>query len=359
MRKNSKKFQKSLFLVLWLLPWAVWAGPVTVNVTNGTLQSWGADKELENKINSEFKVPDMSNFLKAMSNAQAIANKGQGVSYATEHSLFVLGGSAGLGASGSLSDATKSSGGLPQVGMGVVASGMVGFSFAQMPVPQLGFIDLKRLTLFANYFSYSNDSLVDSLTIKTSSFGLHLQYKLVEGKRLPLGLFSWGGLALTTGFESSNNTLNYKIGTSISTDVSVSGSNHQLTWTPDASSALSLESSAFTIPIEISTSVRLLYVLSLFGGLGVDINTGKTSIKANMTGTISSSGPFVNNSNVGNAALNITEEQGPNVGQLRFFVGPQLNLVPLKNTNLLSVYAQFNASTGGNYGAHAGARIAW
>jgi len=343
--------------LIFIVPSIVYAGPVTVTVTDPTLIAAGAGQYLTDKINSSFQIPAMGNFLTSMSNAQSLANKGQGVSYATEQSLFVVGinGGVGINNTGSSGFDFKGNGGLPGIGVGIQASGMVGISLSKLPLPSLGPIDLKRFTVFVNFFSYSNDSAIDSLTAKTNTFGLHLQYKLIDGKNLGgIGILNWGGVALTTGFDVSSNNLNYKIGQTISTPVSGS----TVTWTPNAASSLSLDSSVFTIPIEISTSVRVLYVLSLFGGVGVDINSGKTSIGANMDGIISSTGT-VTNANAGNAQLNINESSRPSVGQARFFIGPQLNLVPLKNTNVLSLYAQLNIATGGNYGAHAGVRIAW
>ncbi len=347
------KINKILFASLASIS-MIWSGPVTVTITDPTLNALGTAQILTDKINSEFKVPEMGSFLKAMSDAQVLATKGQGVSYATEHSVFVVGGGLGIG----LSNGTaigKTSGGLPPIGLGAQGSAMVGISLSRVPLPALGPLDLKRVTLFANYLGYTNDGLVDSLTINTNMVGFHLQYKLIEAKNLGgIGILNWGGIAITSGIDIASNTLRYKIGQSISTDVSGS----TVSWTPNSSSALELKASVVSIPIEVSTSVRLLYVLSLFGGLGIDLNMGKAEIAANLNGNISSTGA-VNNPNAGSASLNITENQGPNFGHLRFFAGPQLNLVPLKNTNLLSIYAQGNVSTGGNYGVHAGARIAW
>jgi hypothetical protein len=321
---------------------------LTVNTGLGST----ADAALQAEIDKQFQVPTMSNFLKSMSNAQSITNKGQGVSYATDHSLFVVGGGFGAGLSGDLASGFKSNGGLPAIGVGVQGSLMAGLSLSKLPVPALGPIDLKRVTLFVNYFGISNDSLVNSLTIKANTFGMHAQYKVIEGKNIGgIGILNWGGIAFTSGFDVSSNSLTYKVGQSIS----VESSGTTFTWTPNSASNLTLESNSFSIPFEISTSVRVLYVLSVFAGAGIDLNFGKSTIAANLNGPVTNS----SNSTTGSASLQISEEQGPNVGHLRFFVGPQFNLVPLKNTNLLSVYAQFNASTGGNYGAHAGARIAW
>lgn len=294
----------------------------------------------------------MGNFLKSMSNAQSITNKGQGVSYATDHSLFVVGGGFGAGLSGDLASGFESKGGLPAIGVGAQGSVMAGISLAKLPVPALGPIDLKRLTLFVNFLGISNDSLVSSLSIKANTFGMHAQYKVIDGKNIGgIGLLNWGGIAFTTGFNVSSNSLTYKVGQSISAE----SSGVKYTWTPNSASNLTLEANSFSIPFEISTSARVLYVLSVFAGAGIDLNFGKSTIAANLNGPVTNS--F--NATTGSASLQISEEQGPTFGHLRFFAGPQLNLVPLKNTNLLSIYAQGNVSTGGNYGVHAGARIAW
>lgn len=342
-----KNLIKALLLTAFIPTLAYSTSSLVVNTGNATV-----DAELQAEINKQFQVPNMTDFLKSMSNAQSVANKGQGVSYATEQSLFVVGGNIGAGLNTTSGFDFKSSGGLPPIGLGAQGSIMAGISLAKFPVPTIGPIDLKRLTLFVNFFSYSNDSLVDSLTIKMNTFGMHAQYKVIEGKNLGgIGILNWGGVAFTTGFDTSANTMTYKVGQKIS----ATSSGVTYNWIPNAGSALTLDASAFTIPLEVSTSVRVLYILSLFGGAGVDLNFGKSSIAANLSGPVSTSTGIA----AGSASLTISEDKGPSFGALRFFAGPQLNLVPLKNTNLLSLYAQGNYSTGGNYGVHAGLRIAW
>lgn len=346
----AKKLQKITMLIGFLLPTYIFSAS-NLTVTTGTGIS-AADTALTDEINKQFQVPSMATFLGQMANAQHITNKGQGVSYASDHSLFVVGGSLGAGLNTTSGFSFSSSGGLPPLGIGVQGSIMAGVSLARFPLPAIGPIDLKKFTVFVNYFGYSNDSLVDSLTIKTSTFGMHFQYKFIDGKNIGgIGLLNWGGVAFTTGFDVSSNTMTYKVGQKITAN----SSGVTYTWTPNSASNLQLETSAFTIPLEVSTSIRTLYVLSFFGGMGVDVNFGKSAISANMTGPVTNSAT----ANVGSGTLTISEDKGPSFGALRFFVGPQLNLVPLKNTNLLSLYAQANYSTGGNYGLHAGVRIAW
>jgi hypothetical protein len=290
-----------IFAILGLL---AYAGAVQAGVVfNITTNNPTATALLQAEVDKLFQVPNMGSFLGSMSNAQSITNKGQGVSYATDHSLFVAGGSFGLGLSGDLGGSFNSSSGLPPVGLGVQASGMVGLSLARFPLPALGPIDLKRLTVFINYFGYSNDSLVSSLTIKTNTFGMHAQYKVIDGKNIGgLGLLNWGGVAFTTGFDVSSNSINYKVGQS----VSVTSSGQTYTWTPDSNSALALDANSFSIPLELSTSIRTLYILSLFGGVGVDLNFGKSSITSSLT----RSGDWFRCYRY-SASLTGSEEQGP------------------------------------------------
>lgn len=311
-----------------------------------------AKADMEAEINKRFQLNKLSDYMQQMSNAQTISHKGQGVSYATEHSLFVVGGSFGGGFNTTSGFDFDPKGGVPPIGVGIQASGMVGLSLSRFPLPQIGPIDLKKLTLFVNYFSYSNDSLFNGLGLKTNTFGIHAQYKLIDGKNIGgIGVLNWGGLLITSGLDVSNNTISYKG----NQGVGINSGGQTYTWVSASTSTLSIESSSFSIPIEVSTNVRLLYVLSFFVGTGFDVNFGNSKMAANITGPITD----VLGATVGNATLVASDEKGPSFGTWRFFAGPQLNLVPLKNTNLLSIYAQGNYSIGGNYGAHAGIRIAW
>jgi len=343
----NKKVIIALFSALALVKGSYAGLTLDVNTGNTTI-----DAALRAEIDKQFQVPNMTDFLGRMSNAQSITNKGLGVSYATDHSLFVVGGGLGVGLSSPSLTNIETNGGLPPVGLGVQGSVMAGISLAKFPLPELGPIDPKRITLFVNYFGYSNDSLVSSLAIKTNTFGLHAQYKIISAKNIGgLGLLNWGGVAFTTGFDVSSNSLTYKVGQNITT----TSGGQTYTWTPNSNSTLVLEANSFTIPLEVSTSIRLAYILSFFGGAGVDLNFGKSTIASNLNGPVTGAGV----SGTASAALTGGETQNPTFGHVRVFGGPQLNLVPLKNTNVLSLYAQGNYSFGGHYGVHAGIRAAW
>lgn len=343
----SKYLFKALFLSILLPTYVHSAYTLTVTGLAGTVKA-----DMEAEINKRFQLNKLSDYMQQMSNAQTISHKGQGVSYATEHSLFVVGASFGGGFNTTSGFDFETKGGVPPIGVAIQGSGMIGLSLSKFPLPQVGPIDLKKFTLFVNYLSYSNDSLLSGLTLKTNTFGIHAQYKLIDGKNIGgIGVLNWGGVAVTSGFNTSNNTISYKGNQAIG----INSGGQSYNWVSASSSTLSIESNSFSIPIEVSTNVRLLYVLSIFVGTGFDLNFGSSKMTANITGPITDT----LGSTVGNATLAANEEKGPSAGTWRFFAGPQLNLVPLKNTNVLSIYAQGNYSIGGNYGAHAGLRIAW
>lgn len=60
----------------------------------------------------------------------------------------------------------------------------------------------------------------------------------------------------------------------------------------------------------------------------------------------------------GQATPPISGSQKPNLGQLPFFSGPRLNLLPLRDTQMQGIYVPNNVPESGTYDAHAAARIA-
>lgn len=315
-------------------------------------------QNLQNSINSQYQTSSQStlqDYLGAAANAQSMSNKGLGVDYTSNRSLFVVGAGAGVGANlggKSLTDfanALKGNQGLPQVGLATQANGMVGLSLAKFAVPKIGPVDLKKLTLFVNFLGLSIDQ-IKPYTMKTSAFGLHAQYRVIEAKSFGFGTLNWMGLDLGTGVDFSSNT----IGMSQSFPGITSGN---LTWNPTGT--MSLTSNSFSIPVEVSTGIRLLYILTLFGGVGADFQYSVARINASMTGAIDAnvSGTGTVN-NVGTATLNFNESKNGNIVGVRTFIGTAVNIVPLKNTNVVSVFAMANIGTAG-YGFNLGARMAW
>jgi hypothetical protein len=111
------------------------------------------------------------------------------------------------------------------------------------------------------------------------------------------------------------------------------------------------------IPLEASTSVRLLYILSLIGGAGVDFMFSSSALAASVTGPVSATASGIT-STVGSATVTGSESGKGNTVGLRGFAGVAINLVPLKSTNLLSLIVLANAGTAG-YGVKVGVQGGW
>lgn len=285
-------------------------------------------------------VPRVSAALQKTAQAQALATKGHGVSYFTQPEILVLGVNAGVAwdAPGKSYDEIKgilSAGDdrLLDIGIGLQFSLMAGLNLGYFKsLPQLGVFDPKRLTIYASFgaFDFARTLAVKDFTAQSKMFGGHLQYKLFGVRPLGANLLQWGGVDLMTGIETAANTFTQ----------------------PSTSSEL--KATSFSVPVEASSSVRFLYALSLFGGLGLDFN----SSQAKFTTKIPLGLP-ANLSSFGNFLPTIERSDSGRGTEFRLFAGAAVNLIPLKQTNVLSVFAQINYALSGVAGGFVGVRAGW
>lgn len=140
-------------------------------------------------------------------------------------------------------------------------------------------------------FSYDID-MGDSgdANFKTQNFGIGLNYRLLRSRGLGWGFLRWRGISLGSGFYYNHSEVSFtpKLD-SVSSDVSnitgdfdgagpvpaysVSG-----TLIADPSVNLAIDTTTWTIPLEATTSVQLLWLFNLNLGVGVDFIFGKSSI---------------------------------------------------------------------------------
>ena len=106
-----------------------------------------------------------------------------------------------------------------------------------------------------------------------------------------------------------------------------------------------------TVPVELSTNVRLAF-LTLYVGVGQDF-LNSTSVQSNieLTGPITTT---VGGNEVTVANLKVAHADGVTSLQplTRGFAGVQMNLMMLK------VYGHLNATVDGGFGGHVGLRLA-
>jgi hypothetical protein len=145
----------------------------------------------------------------------------------------------------------------------------------------LAALDHPRWSVFANGF-YQAGSL-RGLDGHLLSAAAHAQVKLVPASAP--GLARWIGVDVTSGLELARWTLGNSA--PIVTHFTIHGSNTSSRNLQLASTGtLSLVSTTVTLPIEVTTGVRLLDVIGLYAGAGLDLTAGGSTIAAALDGDL-------------------------------------------------------------------------
>src|SRR5690606_23281516 len=122
-------------------------------------------------------------------------------------------------------------------------------------------------------YEVNNDPGKESYAdLDTTALGFRVRYHWIEGSDSKL--FGWGGVKFHFGYEYNKTNLGFR--TKINETINETSSNGEvlngtITGNPEAQIAVATHS----IPIELSTDVQILYILSLYGGLGADYSFGE------------------------------------------------------------------------------------
>ncbi|MBS1982711.1 MAG: hypothetical protein JST16_00950 [Bdellovibrionales bacterium] len=308
--------------------------------------------ELQTQVNDALlKAAEADTYLHAVSNSLATSSAGVGVDYATPFDVFALGVSAGTGAdlgSNSVSDLMSGDVKAEDVkGFAAQTAVVVGFNPGSVSKSNWGPIEPHRLRLYFSYFSM-NDFTKDKFHLNFSSFGLHAKYQIIEEKNWAHKLVKWGGLDVGAGIHRASMKASISESVTQSQTISSNGLNTTVNFSGDLTAGA--DASTTTIPLEASTYVRLLYVLAMYTGVGVDLNFGSTSAVANGGGPITSS-----DSNIGaTGALDLGESSSPNKTNVRYFLGGQFDV------GVANIFVQYNKSiTNNTLGITLGTRVYW
>lgn len=108
--------------------------------------------------------------------------------------------------------------------------------------------------------------------------GLVANYILIGEAYKAKGSFVWRGLSIGSGLVFMKNDMDYNFKVATITQDITSGtlSGSQLTYTPEVT--IKAESYAVSIPVELTTAIRLLWCVNLSLGAGMDISMGKSDI---------------------------------------------------------------------------------
>jgi hypothetical protein len=314
---------------------------------NQTAQDAGlTDADVADPVNeiiaSELKLDGLTGFLDSMAKAQAMSNKGMGADYASNIKKFEVGGSVSSALNGAGFSFKKGRETLPQGGFAAHVTLMGGINLGLLASKKNAFS--KRFRLYGNGL-YMPLPGGDAFGGTMYNVGAHLQVKIIRGADAKIT--EWGGIDITSGFEYAGYQLNLK--RDLPLDAPIEGG--EVTWT--ASGDYGLSATATSIPIEVSTNVRVAIMTGYLGG-AVDIYTGESALKANLSGPIKGTvKPTLKNERLGDATLALDAAGVPDAYVPRVFAGGQLAIGPLKG------YGHLNVGFNQTYGGHLGGRLAW
>lgn len=299
------------------------------------LDASALEADLSEQMGDQLKLDNQQEFLQQMGAANMMATKGMGADYASNPQRFVLGGGVGTAVNAAGVRFGRGSEGLPAGGFSFQAALLAGLNLGAFSSNESA---ARRFMIYVDGLVAETNP--DPFHASASNLGAHLQIKLIRPKKHE-GLLEWGGLDVTTGYEYSH----YRL--ALSQDLPVLA--ESLAW--ESTGTLQIETDSTSIPIELSTNVRL-FVISAFVGGAVDIsNSAITDSEMSLDGPI-----MVDydggRENIGSASVSLVD-QGDAAGVTgRLFGGAQVNIFMVK------VYGHLNVGFDNSFGGHIGGRIA-
>ncbi len=340
--------RKLLFGLMLTVPMAASAIEVTVteNCGNSGAACASLTQEIRDKVNEDLPDISIDKYGDGISNSTSFATKGMSSEYADSFDLFSIKATGGLAAQGDVSEPEDAEG----IGLGAAVS--IGVNLGVLPVKRIAGVDLEDIDVFMSFMSYSVDQDKDDLNMKgdLKSFGLHFRWRFLEEKSIVPGhMVSWGGVQIHTGFMRNSMELDATQSFDDETVETNAGGGASATFS-NAHARFSIDSSSTSIPVEISTNIRLLYILTFYAGAGFDYTIAKTDVDLNADGTVTGDATTYT------ASIN-ANESGDGTGEatnFRAFLGAQFNLPVFK------IYIHANKGLGNDLlGANAGFKINW
>lgn len=331
---------KRLAVVLGLLgATPAWAQQVDVVIDDALAQQIGLDPDqvradIRGATEGALKLDAPQEFLNQMATANAFATKGMGVDYASNPQRFFAGAALGTAVSGQGFSFVRGQDTLPTAGFAFQVSANAGLNLGAFSKDESF---LRRFVVSVN--GLWGQGLSGPFDAQLYNLGGHLQIKLIRPPHK--GVVEWGGLDVTGGYEISS----YRLSLSDTLPLEVEG----LKW--DATGGFDIAAASQTIPIEVSTNLRL-FVFTVYAGGGLDIRQ-----QADTRGVLSLGGPLTASAQGETVTLGSVEASFDATGQAaeyapRVFGGAQINVLFVK------VYGHLNVGFDDTYAGHIGVRAA-
>jgi hypothetical protein len=222
-------------------------------------------------IDELYKTSRLDELLRGFGDVAAIAQRGLGVDYDPDAGDILVGASAG-GIHGDVAIGTTND----LLGGSIV-------NFAAMSGVNLGRWAHPRWTVFASGF-YESTTIHD-LDGTLLTLGAHVQYRLVP-PTTP-GRARWMGVLATTGLEYASWTVGKSTAGNIESHFTARGTDGFKTIHMSSSGTLEVDVMTVSVPIELTTGVRFFDTLMFYGGGGLDLTTGDSTVVAELNSTLS------------------------------------------------------------------------
>lgn len=258
------------------------------------------------RIDELYKLSRLPQLLRSFANTAAVAQRGLGVDYDPDSGDILIGASAG-GFHGDVAIGTTND----------LLGGSIA-NFAVMSGVNLGRWRHPRWTVFASGF-YESTTIHD-LDGTLLTLGAHVQYKLVPATR-PARV-QWIGVSATTGLEHASWTIGTATGGSIESHFTAQGASSVKTIHMSSTGTLDVNTSTITVPLEVTTGVRLLDTFVVYGGAGLDLTAGSSTIVAQLDSLLT-----INSDDlpVGNAVITGSDSDSPSPVTVHGLLGIQLH----------------------------------
>jgi hypothetical protein len=303
------------------------------------------ETQVQTELDRLFQVYRLKDYVRSFGDAQGFTTRGLGVDYGSNVRYLELGvaASAAINGDAAIEGDTRTE---PIAGVSGNLTLMAGVSLGALGVP---------VTIFANYFKSSGS--YREFDAKLDNVGVHLQLKLLGSRDESIWskLVRWGGIDVTTGFDHARMRL--KLVRDFTRNIPV-GDGQRFSGEVDvtARGTFQMDMRTSSIPLEVTTNLRFLYVLSFYLGGGFDWQLGgRSDLTADLDGRLTGVVPAASlRQDVGSMKVTVTESASPSAGRVRGIVGLQANLFLLKLfVQLNAAPSPFLASVG------LGARLVW
>ena len=294
--------------------------------------------ELDALISGDLQLLDPTAYLQQMAEAAALSMKGMGADYGSNPNVFVAGLGLGSAAAGVSPTFVRGDTALPEGGFSFQLSLLAGVNLGLLSPGSDNALD--RIMLYANGMALSPGQGRE-FGVDLYNVGAHVQFELIRPKSL--AVVSWGGIDLTAGVERSVYVLSLNQALPIGEDFGPA----EVTW--DAQGSYTLSAASTSVPIELSTGVRLVF-LTLYGGGALDLDFASATSLAQLSGPLEAE---VGNlrEDLGSATVALESRGDAKFADPRGFAGAQLDLTALK------LYGHVNLGLNQTFGGHIGVRV--